>query len=132
MASLPESIKAQVLREYNQPYTLETVPVPSISTPQQVLIKVNAAGYYHTDAALAVGHRRGDPRKFAHIGGHEMAGTVIKSSETPSSVAEGLMGVRAGVPGRGNGSCEICFEYRRPGIPTLNIPFFVQLLVPMA
>lgn len=37
-------MKAQVLEAYNKPYTLTDLPVPEISSDDDILVKVDAAG----------------------------------------------------------------------------------------
>ena len=38
------TMRAQVLEEYNKPYVLKTVSLPEISTENDLLIKIDAAG----------------------------------------------------------------------------------------
>ncbi|KAK0629392.1 chaperonin 10-like protein [Bombardia bombarda] len=108
---LPSSMKAQVITAFNTPYTLITTPLPSLdspsSSPHDLLIKVSAASYCHTDAVLAAGQMPPYPLSFPHIGCHEFAGTVISSS--PNS-PEFPPGTRVGVPGRSFHPCGHCFE----------------------
>jgi propanol-preferring alcohol dehydrogenase len=101
-------MKAQFLDSYNTPYTLRTVPLPTLNPSSQhdLLIKVGAASYCHTDAVLAAGHLPPFPAAFPHIGCHEFAGTVV--SARPGS---GLRpGDRVGVPGRAVNPCGKCRE----------------------
>ncbi|KAJ4373013.1 hypothetical protein N0V83_003304 [Neocucurbitaria cava] len=117
---LPASMQAQFLESYKTPYKLRTVPLPVPTTPHDVLIKVDAASYCHTDFVLAEGQMPGLPKSFPHIGCHEFAGTVISHSESPSEKANKLkVGQRVGVPGRAFHACETCFECKnnRPKDP---------------
>ncbi|KAH9878087.1 hypothetical protein J1614_003304 [Plenodomus biglobosus] len=118
--SLPETMLAQVLETYKEPYRLRTVPLPVPSTPHDVLIKVDAASYCHTDYVLAEGQMPGLPSSFPHIGCHEFAGTIVSHFHAPSPEASALaVGARVGVPGRAFHACGKCFECRndRPSDP---------------
>lgn len=68
-------------------------------------------GYCHTDAVLAAGQMKPNPAKFPHIGSHEIAGTVVALSDSPSAAAKACgVGSRVGAPGRGYHVCGTCFE----------------------
>lgn len=108
---LPETMRGQFLEAYKQPYQLRTVPIPEPSHPDDVLIKVDAASYCHTDYVLAEGQMPGFPNSFPHIGCHEFAGTVISHSTHPSPEAVRFnKGARVGVTGRAFHACRECFE----------------------
>ncbi|KAL1610115.1 hypothetical protein SLS60_001780 [Paraconiothyrium brasiliense] len=108
---LPETMQGQFLEDYKQPYQLRTVPVPKPSHPDDVLIKVDAASYCHTDYVLAQGQMPGFPKSFPHVGCHEFAGTVISHSDRPSTEAARFeAGARVGVTGRAYHACRECFE----------------------
>ena len=114
-STVPDSMNAQVLEAYNEPYAFKQLPVPKISEKHDILIKVDAAGYCHTDAVLAAGQMKPNPRSFPHIGCHEFAGTVVAIHDSPSPEAEKLpVGTRVGVPGRGFHTCGSCFECKDP------------------
>ena len=109
--TVPKQMKAQVLEAYNTPYTFTTLDVPSITSENDLLIRVDAAGYCHTDAVLAAGQMKPDPPNFPHIGSHEFAGTVVKLSDSRSDTAkEHPIGIRVGVPGRRFHVCGTRFE----------------------
>jgi D-arabinose 1-dehydrogenase-like Zn-dependent alcohol dehydrogenase len=111
--NLPESMQAQYLEAYHEPYKLRTVPLPTPSSPHDILIKVDAASYCHTDYVLSQGQMPGLPKSFPHIGCHEFAGTVVSHPQSPSSEASALtLGARVGVPGRSFHACGTCFECR--------------------
>ena len=119
-SSLPASMQAQVLEEYKTPYKLRSVSLPVPSTPHDILIKVDAASYCHTDFVLAEGHMPGLPKLFPHVGCHEFAGTVISHYNSPSKQASDFkIGARVGVPGRAFHACGDCFECKhdRPKDP---------------
>ena len=76
---LPSHMSAQVLEAFNKPYASTTLPLPKLVSDDDLLIKVGAASYCHTDAVLASGQMRPNPPSFPHIGSHEFAGTVAVS-----------------------------------------------------
>jgi propanol-preferring alcohol dehydrogenase len=102
----PDFMRAQVLEAFGTPYKLQTrTPVPTIEGPHDVLIKVDAAGYCHTDEIVALGQFPTKP-PLPFIGSHEIAGTVVQAD--PST---GLKpGDRVGSPGRGYRPCGQCLE----------------------
>lgn len=80
-------MQAMQLHAYNEPYQLvDDAPVPVPTRPNDVLIRVDAASYCHTDAVLASGQMPGLPRSFPHVGSHEFAGTVVALAPQPSPV----------------------------------------------
>ncbi|KAF1950471.1 alcohol dehydrogenase-like protein [Byssothecium circinans] len=112
-SALPKTMRGQFLEAFKSPYTLRTVPLPKLTTPHDLLIKVDAASYCHTDFVLAEGQMPGFPKSFPHIGSHEFAGTVVSHFDSPSSKASTLkQGDRVGVPGRAFHACGDCFECR--------------------
>ncbi|KAI1185845.1 alcohol dehydrogenase-like protein [Nemania serpens] len=106
--SLPKSMRAQFLDAFNTPYTLRSVPLPTLSSPHDVLIKVDAASYCHTDAVLAAGQMQPNPPSLPHVGCHEFAGSVVALPDESSSDLK--IGDRVGVPGRSFHPCGTCFE----------------------
>ncbi|KAI3318779.1 alcohol dehydrogenase-like protein [Xylariaceae sp. AK1471] len=106
--NLPESMRAQFLDSFNTPYALRSAPLPTFSSPHDILIKVDAASYCHTDAVLAAGQMQPNPPILPHIGCHEFAGTIIAFPDDSSS--EFHIGDRVGVPGRSFHPCGSCFE----------------------
>lgn len=107
-SNLPATMKAQFLDAFNTPYTPRTVPLPTLSSPTDLLIKVSAASYCHTDLLLASGAMAPNPPSLPHIGCHEFAGTVAAlhpDARTPLRVGD-----RVGVPGRSFRPCGECFE----------------------
>ena len=114
---LPRKMKAHVLEQYGAPYKLLDVPIPAIEDPNDILIKVEAASYCHTDAVLASGKMH--PPPLPHIGCHEFAGSVVRVSEQPHGLK---VGDRVAVPGRGNHVCGKCVECRSPSGPMPDEP----------
>ncbi|KAI0427126.1 alcohol dehydrogenase-like protein [Xylaria sp. FL1042] len=105
---LPEYMKAQFLDAFNTPYVLRSVPLPTLSSPHDILVKVDAASYCHTDAVLAAGQMPPNPPSFPHVGCHEFAGTIVALPEDSSSAFK--IGDRVGIPGRSFHPCGECFE----------------------
>jgi D-arabinose 1-dehydrogenase-like Zn-dependent alcohol dehydrogenase len=106
-SSLPTSMQAQFLEGYEKPYSLASVPLPVPSAPHDILIKVDAASYCHTDFVLAQGQMQGLP-------------TVVSYYGSPSVEASNFkIGARVGVPGRAFHACGNCFEckHTRPKDP---------------
>jgi propanol-preferring alcohol dehydrogenase len=97
------------MHAYREPLVLEDVPVPDIR-PDEILVKVTAAGMCRTDMQLVDGYFQ----KYAHITlpatlGHEIAGLVDKiGSMVPKSAGfeEGDQVVVVG--GWGDGTCRHC------------------------
>ena len=109
--TVPGSMQAQYLEAYKEPYRLRSVSIPKLEEPHDILIRVDAASYCHTDYVLAEGQMPGLPKSFPHIGCHEFAGTVVAQFQTPSKESSALeIGVRVGVPGRSFHACGSCFE----------------------
>ncbi|GAP90940.2 putative alcohol dehydrogenase [Rosellinia necatrix] len=120
---LPATMKAQFLDAFNTPYVLRTVPLPTLdpsSSPHDLLVRVDAASYCHTDAVVAAGQMPPNPRGFPHIGCHEFAGTIVAlSPNSPSSPSPAFkIGDRVGVPGRAFHPCGVCAECARGPTPS--------------
>ncbi|TVY60652.1 alcohol dehydrogenase [Lachnellula suecica] len=107
-SKLPRLMKAQFLDAFKTPYNLRSVPLPTLTSPDNLLIKVDAASYCHTDAVLAEGLMLPNPPAFPHIGCHEFAGTIV--CLLPTSNTSFRIGDRVGVPGRAFHPCGTCFE----------------------
>ncbi|KAI1417933.1 GroES-like protein [Hypoxylon sp. FL1857] len=70
---IPAEMKAIQVTAYNEPYKLNTVPVPTLG-PRDLLVKVAVASYCHTDGMVASGvfHTR-----LPVTASHEGAGTIV-------------------------------------------------------
>jgi propanol-preferring alcohol dehydrogenase len=94
---------------YNQPLVLEDVPLPEIK-PDEVLVRVRAAGMCRTDVQLVDGYFRSYAEmSFPVTPGHEIAGEIHKiGSLVPegSGFQEGNQVVVVG--GWGDGTCRHC------------------------
>ncbi|KAH7350538.1 alcohol dehydrogenase-like protein [Rhexocercosporidium sp. MPI-PUGE-AT-0058] len=108
--TLPQEMRAQFLESFKTPYVLRAVPLPKPSSPHDLLVKVDAASYCHTDAVLAEGLMPPNPPSFPHIGCHEFAGTIISVPPSDDPVTSFKVGDRIGVPGRAFNPCGSCFE----------------------
>ncbi|KAK4657638.1 hypothetical protein QC762_001110 [Podospora pseudocomata] len=110
---LPNEMKAQILPSFNAPYRLTTLPFPSFTadSPHEMIVRVLAASYCHTDLVLAQGQMPPFPPSFPHIGCHEFSGVVVSLPEHSSS--QYRIGDRVGVPGRSFRPCGKCFECTR-------------------
>jgi propanol-preferring alcohol dehydrogenase len=97
-------MKAARLHAYGQPLVLEEIPVPSPGAGQ-VLVRVEGAGFCHSDIHVIDGEIKVLPRMPLTLG-HENAGIV-------AAVGAGVTGVREGDPvavfgGWGCGQCDYC------------------------
>lgn len=100
-------MKAQALEEFNKPYVLrDDIPEPRISESLDVIIRVEAASFCHTDELLRTGSRAVLP-ELPFVGCHEFAGTVTAIG---SGVQNLKVGDRVGVPSKGFHSCGKCKE----------------------
>lgn len=108
ITKLPRLMRAQFLEAFNTPFVLRSVPLPVLTSPHDLLIKVDAASYCHTDAVLASGQMPPYPPSFPHIGCHEFAGTIVALPADTASPFQ--VGDRVGVPGRSFHPCGTCFE----------------------
>jgi len=102
-------MRAVRMHGYKQPLVLEDVPVPDIN-PDEVLVKVKAAGMCRTDMQLVDGYFE----KYAHntfplTPGHEIAGEIDKMGSLVAKAGrfdEGDLVVVVG--GWGDGTCRLC------------------------
>lgn len=108
---LPREMKAQLLEAYNKPYVLRSVPLPTITDPKDVLVRISAASYCHTDYVLAKGEMKPNPPSMPHIGSHESAGMVVAVG---ADVGDLKVGDRVGIPGRAYHPCGKCAECTAP------------------
>lgn len=115
---------------------LEQVEVPSIG-PEEVLLKVQAAGICGTDLRILHGGHRKYPEGTVRVPGHEVVGTIEK-------LGEGLTGYSIGqrvfvAPNMGCGHCRecvsgnnnVCAQFQAIGI-TLDGAFAEYMRVPAA
>jgi alcohol dehydrogenase, propanol-preferring len=102
-------MRAARMHEYNQPLTLEDVPVPDLAA-DEALVRVAAAGMCRTDVQLVDGYfRRYAPIPLPITPGHEIAGHVERIGSAlgkQTGLAEGDQVVVVG--GWGDLSCRHC------------------------
>lgn len=114
--NISAKMRAQVLEAFNQPYNFKNIAKPSNPTGGDILVKVEAASYCHTDAVFASGAMWQDlPR----IGSHEFAGTIVALGADVSPDLQLKVGQAVGVPGRAFHPCGKCYEcINNEGDPT--------------
>ena len=79
-------MKAMVLREFNEPFLLSEVPLPSIGH-DELLIKVQGCGVCYTDVKIAAGLT--PDISLPRILGHEVAGEVVALGKEVKNFREG-------------------------------------------
>jgi 2-desacetyl-2-hydroxyethyl bacteriochlorophyllide A dehydrogenase len=79
-------MKAVRLIEVGKPLRLETVPIPQIG-PEEVLVRVHAAGICHSDAHYRAGVSRANPLPMTL--GHEIAGVAEETGAHVKHIARG-------------------------------------------
>ena len=114
-SQLPLTMKAWVLEKFNQPYVMRELPLPKVEDPDDMLIRVDACSYCHTDAVVVAGTVT--PPTLPFIGCHEFAGTVVALKSGTEECHGYRVGDRVAVPGRGNHVCGQCRECRNPSGP---------------
>ncbi|KAF6228524.1 hypothetical protein HO133_008254 [Letharia lupina] len=105
--ALPTTMQAQVLNAFNTPYELTTRPIPPPPTGHDILIRVHAASYCHTDAVYASGAMG---KTLPLVPCHEFAGTVVALGPAVPASSTLQIGTRVGVPGRAYHPCGRCKE----------------------
>ncbi|MGA9172234.1 MAG: NAD(P)-dependent alcohol dehydrogenase [Nitrososphaeraceae archaeon] len=95
------------IHEYQKPLSIDSTPKPTISTGEQVLVKVAAAGLCHSDLHLINGDwKEIIPIKLPIAPGHEVAGWV---EELGNFVPKGIFDIGDLVAVFGGWGCGICF-----------------------
>jgi 2-desacetyl-2-hydroxyethyl bacteriochlorophyllide A dehydrogenase len=79
-------MQAMVLREFNEPLSLENVPDP-ICGPEDVILAVQACGVCGTDLKIRAGKVESTP--LPHILGHEIAGVVVETGRKVTGIGVG-------------------------------------------
>ncbi|KAJ5111497.1 hypothetical protein N7532_002032 [Penicillium argentinense] len=75
---IPKTMRAAVVKDFNKGYEVRDVEVPTDLGPNDILVKVAAAGYCHTDLQVMQGVYESSGAKPGLVGSHEPAGTVVK------------------------------------------------------
>lgn len=109
MSDIPKQMKAAVIKDFNKGYDVRDLDVPSDLGPHDVLVKIGAAGYCHTDLQVLEGVYESAGAKPGLVGSHEPAGTVVKlgSQASKSGVS---VGDRVGSINTFHfcGQCDVC------------------------
>jgi alcohol dehydrogenase, propanol-preferring len=113
---LPDTMRAARLHTYGQPFQIDEVPVPRPEVGQ-VLIRVEGAGFCHSDLHVASGELPVLPQ-LPHTLGHENAGTVAAVGAGVQTVKEGDAVVVYG--GWGDGVCDYCVSGEENLCPTFQ------------
>jgi propanol-preferring alcohol dehydrogenase len=102
-------MRAAKMHGYKQLLVLEDVKIPNIA-PDEVLVKVGAAGICRTDVQLLDGYFKSYAEmEFPITPGHEIAGTVEQiGSLVPQSAGLAVGDQVVVVGGRGDGTCRQC------------------------
>lgn len=82
--NIPKEMKAIQVVEFNKPYKLNTVPVPSTAElgPHDLLVKIAVASYCHTDSMISSGVFG---TSLPLTASHEGAGTVVAAGSAASA-----------------------------------------------
>lgn len=105
-------MNAAVVEQFGEPYALKQIARPPSPEGPDILVKVLAASYCHTDAVFAAGNLS---QELPRIGCHEFAGEVVEVGPDVSRLAGLKVGDRVGVPGRAYHPCGKCYECTNPG-----------------
>jgi len=119
-----------MLVDYHQPFAIEEVPDPTISTPNDVIVKVAAAGFCRTDIHLWLGqfaafHENAGITPLPFLCGHENAGSVVEvgSGVTHISVGDSVLL-------HPQGTCGYCHACRAGDDMHCTSPIFPGLSAP--
>ena len=109
-------MKAARLHAYGQPLVIEDIPMPTPG-PGQVVVRVEGAGFCHSDLHIISGEIPALPKMPLTLG-HENAGTV-------SAVGAGVHAVKEGdrvavFGGWGDGTCDYCVSGEENLCPTMQ------------
>jgi D-arabinose 1-dehydrogenase-like Zn-dependent alcohol dehydrogenase len=114
---IPSTMKAQVIHAFSSPYNFEDIPFPGPPQGLEVLIRVGAASYCHTDAIFASGKFGGN---LPMVSSHEFAGTIVAlgpdvaqfNNTNEGNLTKLEIGTRVGVAPRPFNPCGKCWECR--------------------
>ncbi|EPQ26717.1 uncharacterized protein PFL1_05696 [Pseudozyma flocculosa PF-1] len=77
--SIPSKMRAAVIKDFKKGYEIKDVDVPTDLGPNDILVKIQAAGYCHTDLQVMEGVYASQGGKPGLVGSHEPAGVVVKA-----------------------------------------------------
>ncbi|WYZ40009.1 hypothetical protein EsH8_IV_000350 [Colletotrichum jinshuiense] len=75
---IPQQMRAAAIKDFNKGYEVKDIKVPADLGPNDVLVKIAAAGYCHTDLQVQEGVYESAGAKPGLVGSHEPAGTIVK------------------------------------------------------
>ena len=126
------------IHKYGSSLEVDDIRKPSISSPEEVVVKVGAAGLCHSDLHLINGDwQKSLPINLPKTPGHEITGWVEETgTSVPESIKKGDLVVVFG--GWGCGFCsyckrgdeQMCQKARWPGLSEYDGGFSEYLLVP--
>lgn len=96
-----------MLEEFKKPYKIQQRDTPARPKDHDLLLRVSAASYCHTDAVLAEGMLS---QELPRVGCHEFAGRVVAVGPKVSQDLNIAVGDEVGVPGRAYHPCGVCNE----------------------
>lgn len=76
---IPQKMRSAVIKDFKQGYEVKDIDVPVDLGPNDILVKIAAAGYCHTDLQVMEGVYASAGAKPGLVGSHEPAGTVVKA-----------------------------------------------------
>jgi len=86
-----KTMRAMVLKEYNQPLVLEERLIPTIKR-NEILLKVEACGMCGTDLKITSGQLP-SIIKLPHVPGHELGGVVVEVGDDVKNIEVGQRGI---------------------------------------
>ncbi|KFY77704.1 hypothetical protein V499_02986 [Pseudogymnoascus sp. VKM F-103] len=92
MATIPPTMRALAIPSFGKPstYGLANVPTPQITQPDEVLIKIHAAGVNPIDTKVAEGAlKMAHKYTFPLVLGHDAAGTIVAVGSAVNSLKVG-------------------------------------------
>lgn len=104
-------MKAAYIERFGDPYVLREVSKPGPPESHDLLVKVLAASFCHTDAVFASG---GLSQDLPRIGCHEFAGEIVALGPEVRDNLELAVGMQVGIPGRAYRPCTTCYECTHP------------------
>jgi len=107
--SVPRTMRAIQVVEFNKPYQINTIPVPSDLGPHDLLVKVAVASNCHTDSMVLEGVFHS---ALPQTASHEGAGTVVSVGSAVQDFAAGDR-VMCGLPLHPCGYCKDCLGPER-------------------
>jgi len=107
--SLPKEMRAARLLERKLEYTMQTIPLP-IPGDRELLLKVHAAGFCHTDAVMPIHPEHGGPLPIT--GSHEPAGVLVAMGKEAMTIDKFKIGDRIMAVNTAR-ACKTCPECKR-------------------